>query len=343
MSWSMKTVSYRMAGSGSWKNLLSNPVEEKFYSAIYPNGVSLSGLGPDQLKLISLWKQADIVQVHEGNVLPVGPIMTDSDLVVLKHWFDDIKNAMTTEVKNHLKEYQKIASLMTDPALTQEFNNLLTIMICAHTLDSSIFSSLRQVIMGSYVDRGRAGDFFFWGYGFEKGPKRIFGFTSYGRYQGESVHVMRSHGLDREKLKSVLMQNGVLEWIHEKALESEGGKQPREDLSKKRITSLLQEIHILDAEDPPRLSIPAFQGPVMVQSGKLYQEISTAVTKRFMEKMDELSRLVTACSFSRCLSPDVLCMLFHLAYSYAADDLVKEGIIPDFPESAAGEWGVWIH
>jgi len=39
----------------------------------------------------------------------------------------------------------------------------------------------------------------------------------------------------------------------------------------------------------------------------------------------------------------VLCMLFHLSYSYAADTLVDRGVIEDFPKSAGGEWGVWIH
>jgi hypothetical protein len=58
--------------------------------------------------------------------------------------------------------------------------------------------------------------------------------------------------------------------------------------------------------------------------------------------MGQLRGLVSGCSFARCSLPDTLCMLFHLAYSYAADALVLEGVLPDFPERAGGEWGVWL-
>jgi hypothetical protein len=332
-----------MAGSGSWKNLLSNQDEEKFYGAIYPGGVSLSGLGPERLRLISKWKQADIVKIQDGRAVPAGPVMLDSDLEVLKHWFDDIKNVMTSEVKANLEAYGRIASSLANPAIPASIGNLLTIMICAHTLDSTIFSSLRRVIMGTYAPRGMAGDFFFWGYGFQNGPERIYGFTSYGRYSGESVHVIRSRGLNREKLKSVLLQNGVLEFIHQKAPGKGGGTRIEFDAGKQRLTDLLRGVYILDDQNPSRLCIPVFYGPAMNQAARLYQSVSEAVTQRFMDTLDTLSKLVGNCSFSGCLSSDVLCMLFHLAYSYAADDLVKEGVIPEFPESATGEWGVWIH
>lgn len=343
MSWSLDSVSYRMAGSGSWKNLLSNPGEEKFYGSIYPGGVLLSGLGPDQLHLISEWKQADMVRVVEGRAIPNGPIMLDSDLEVLKPWFDDMKNIMTARVKANLEAYRHRAASLANPATPGALDNLLTIMICAHTLDSTLFSSLRRIIMGTYVPRGRAGDFFFWGYGFQNGPQRIYGFTSYGRYAGPLVHVIRSHGLDREKLKSVLLQNGVLELIHQKLPGRVGASRKETDSRNQNLTNLLREAHILDDENPARLSIPVFYGPAMDQAARLYQSVSEAVTQRFMDTLDALSRGVANCSFSNCLSSDVLCMIFHLAYSYAADDLVQDGVIPEFPKTAGGEWGVWIH
>ena len=196
--------------------------------------------------------------------------------------------------------------------------------------------------MGSYVPRGSAGTFYFWGYGFAGGPKRIYGFSSYGGYRRQSVHVMRSHGLDRELLKSGLETPGVLHLLNERFEQTIRGKAEPVDVEKEKFARILADLHILNRADD-QLSIPVFYGEWMEKSAELYQTVSAGITHHFMETLEELGDLVSRCSFSRCLSADVLCMLFHLAYSYAADTLVETGIVPEFPAKAAGEWGVWIH
>jgi hypothetical protein len=81
----------------------------------------------------------------------------------------------------------------------------------------------------------------------------------------------------------------------------------------------------------------------MVPAVELFRTVSGLIMGRIIDRMDGLKELVNRCSFSQCSWSDILCMLFHLAYSYAADKLVEKGTIPDFPQSACGEWGVWIH
>jgi hypothetical protein len=36
-------------------------------------------------------------------------------------------------------------------------------------------------------------------------------------------------------------------------------------------------------------------------------------------------------------------MVFHIGYGRITEALVKENILPDFPQQADDAWGVWIH
>ena len=348
MSWSINSVSYRMAGSGSWQYLLADASQEKLYADIYPAGIEISKLDKAQKDIIAYWQEADILKIDEGQAVPMGPIMTDDDLAVLKDWFHDISKNMCGAVKTHLGDYHNLASKMAGNSKGPEFQNILTIMICAHTLDSMVFSRLRKTLMGTYVNRGAVGTFYFWGYGFSDGPKRIFGFTSYGGYGNAAVHVIRSHALDREKLKQVMQNKDVAMLLSDKyviPMLSGAASADTAQFSDKDKTLLkrLQEVRLVDGDAPNQLAIPVFQGDDMRKASELYRKTSNIITKHFMEKTDELGGLVKKCSFAQCPSADVLCMLFHLAYSYAADDLVADGVVAEFPESAGAEWGVWIH
>ena len=109
MAWSMNSVSFRMAGSGSWKTLLYDKSAELFYSGIYPSGVSLSELNPQRRDLITKWNDSHIVGIQDGKVRPTGPIMTDADLMVLKDWFVEISGSMCRSVSAHIGDYHQLA------------------------------------------------------------------------------------------------------------------------------------------------------------------------------------------------------------------------------------------
>ena len=348
MSWSIDSVSYRMSGSGSWQYLLTDAASEKFYAEIYPQGVPLSDLDPSQLELISFWQGAHIIKIEKGRAMPMGPIMTEADLAVLKSWFDNLAQTMCDAVKQQLSAYRDMAKQLAEKDDTDLLNNILTIMICAHTLDSMVFSHLRKTAMGSYVDRGSVGNFYFWGYAFSEGPRHIFGFTSYGGGHKAAVHVMRSRGLGRDRLKQVLRNRETTGFLHEKYISpilagvreiATKGFNEKENA----IVENLQAARVVAADDPGRLAIPVFMGDTMKAASALYLTSARLIARDFMNRMDELGGIVRQCTFSRCPSADVLCMLFHLAYSYAADTLVAEGIVPEFPDMATAEWGVWVH
>ena len=349
MSWSMSSVSYRMSGSGSWQNLLPDDSARLLYAEIYPLGKPLP-TGPGRpSKLLLSWQRAAIVKFENQKVVPLGPIMTDDDLDILKPWFHDISNIMCEAVQERLDEYRLLSSNLAvrESFPKQEIDNILTIQICALTLDSWMFSSLRQGMIGTYPPRGYAGNFFFWGYAFSSGPQRIFGFTTYAGLAGKQLHMIRSHGMDRRAIKAALSRwetwevlNYLLinrEIIDELVLTDSDTAVPQ-----KKILDSMQNVGLVRPEDPLHLSIPIFVGRDRELSSKVCLEVSKKIMVHWMAGMAELQGLFKLCSFAECSWPDVLCMLFHLAYAYAADKLVDQGIIPDFPKSAGGEWGVWI-
>ena len=348
MTWSMNAVSYRMSGAGSWQNLLANEALKQLYADIYPAGVRFPETDPKLVQVFQTWEQASIVRLENDKVIPLGPLMTDEDLDILKSWFEDISEVMCASVKERLAEYRSLASSLSRGSGASGAENIMTILIGAHTLDSWVFAALREELIGVYSPRGSAGDFFFWGYAFSKGPERIFGFTSYGGLGRRRIHVIRSHGLDRESLKSVLRQRENLIFLHSLfSINEPGGRRPWQmsfsQSEKEDVVAALRQAHLITPDDPPSLAIPFFADREMRRAAELYRKVSEKIMDRFKERMGELKSLVGECSFAQCTWSDVLCMLFHLSYSFAADKLVEDGTLAEFPQSAKGEWGVWIH
>jgi len=345
----MNDISFRMAGAGSWQNLLPDRSSQQLYASIYPEGISLSEVDSSHRPLLDDWERGKIIRSDGGKAVPTGPIITDSDLGVLDPWFRDVSDTMCAAVWDHLSEYRRLAERVAgeNPDSEQVIENIQTIQICAQTLDSWVFSDLRKKTMGTYSPRGSAGTFFFWGYAFADGAKRIFGFTTYGGSTGLRLHVLRSHGLDREDLKAALRQYGTMDLLQRLLLAGSPGNllrsgPPSYSTEEEVLLSSIRGVNIIGPGNPPRLVIPVFTREVVTAAVDLYERVTAGIVDRILARMADLKRLIGECSFSRCFWSDISCMLFHLAYSYAADTLVEKGTIPEFPLHAGGEWGVWI-
>jgi hypothetical protein len=349
MSWSLSSVSFRMSGSGSWQNLLPDEASRRLYAEIYPAGTSMPK-GPGQLQdLFPAWQRAAIVRCEKEKVIPTGPLMTDDDLAILKPWFLDMSHFMVQAVLDRLNDYQSLARRLADENYSAKgaIDNILTILICALTLDSWVFSLLRRYLFGTYPPRDFAGTFFFWGYAFAQGPRRIFGFTTYNGLEEGQLHMIRSHGLDRRAIKETLGQRSTWNYLDFLIFHQDRNgnlllQSKDYDRAPQKTTSVLQKVGLLTRDDPPRLAVPFFDQDLSGTIWGLCRKTAGRITDYFMSKREELHILRKRCSFAECSPPDVLCMLFHLAYAYAADQLVEKGVIPDFPISAGGEWGVWI-
>ncbi len=291
MGWSMTSVSFRMSGSGSWQNLLPDESSRRQYSEIYPMGAPLpTGPGP-LLRLFSVWEQAAIVRFENEKVIPLGPIMTDDDLTILKPWFQDISNFMGQAVLERLDDYRALARTLVGghSSAKQAVDNLLTILICALTLDSWVFTRLRREVIGTYPLRDFAGTFFFWGYAFAAGPQRIFGFTTYNGSDLKQLHVMRSHGLDRRNLKTVLNQRRTWDYLNRFFNEGQESKRTnqsdwRQSPSWKAVEDSLQKAGLLNLDHPPGLAIPLFAPQDQETISELCRETSKKITGHFMAR-----------------------------------------------------------
>ena len=349
MSWSMEAVSYRMSGSGNWQSLLPDEAARKLYAGIYPDGLPALQANEKLHYYLDPWQRAHIIRLDDQQVFPTGPIMTNGDLRILQDWFNDISGGMAQAVLDKLPEYEQAATELASPKSGRGYvDNILTILICALTLDSQVFFRLRKELMGTYPGRDFAGTFFFWGYGFSGGPLRIFGFTTYGRWRGLRIHVIRSRNLDREKIKTILRRADTFEFIQQLILEKTNSHLPisGENLYPSENHDIINDLKlagIAEGHDPPRLCIPVLSDQAMIAAAWLIQEVSEEITENFLSRIKKIDGLISQCSFRRCTRADIYCLLFHLAYSYAADKLVEKGAIPGFPSSAGGEWGVWVN
>ncbi len=339
----MDSVSYRMAGAGNWQIMLPDEETRRLYARLYPTA-SLRSVDSGLMSTIASWQEAGIAAVTASELTLLGPLMTDGDLSILEPWFDGRSAAMSQPVKEHLPDYREMAEHLGAGLTAREdmAGNLITILACAQALDMETFRILRRDLLGRHPSRGPAGNLFFWGYAFAGGPRRIFGVTTYGRAGTARVSVLRSHGLKRGPLPDLLRQRAALSLMAELC----GGSPVRESTvssETQALTRRLRDAGLLEADDPPRLAVPVLSDRDLEQGTRLNSHVAGAIADAFTAGLGELQELVPRCSFAACALPDILCMIFHLAYSYCADALVGTGMIPDFPREAGGEWGVWMH
>lgn len=342
MSWSMDSISFRMAGSGNWQNLLPDEEARSLYARIYPEGVFLRQVDGHLKDIIASWQKAGIATIVNRRLVPLGPIMTDHDIEILVPWFQDISACMCQAVSRCLADYRLLAESLCGgiAAPKHKVDNLVTILTCGEALDMWTFTKLRQELLGSHPVRGSAGRFFFWGYAFSNGPKSIFGVTTYGGIKKAQLSVIRSHGLDRGSMPALLRQESVLNYLVGLCRSDEAAFQTRHDVTETERS--LRRMGLLMPEEPPSLAIPVLSQRDMEKTAHLHSKVSADIASYFAAQMDKLQRAISQCSFAECSRRDVLTMMFHLAYSYAADALVLAGAIPEFPQQAGGEWGVWL-
>ena len=339
----MASVSYRMAGARTWQGVLPDEQARRLYSRLYP-AASLDSVDERFETTIASWLEAGIASLSGRRLIMLGPLMTDGDLNVLGSWFDRTSDSMSQAISEYLRDYRALAESLCGGAAAREHkvDNLMTILVCAQALDMETFRVLRREVMGRYPSRGPAGRFFFWGYACSGGPRRIFGVTTYGRAQTVRVSVLRSRGLKRGALPTLLRLEPALALLAAlcKGRSTGGMGTPGET---QEMVRRLRDVALLEPDDAPRPAVPVLGDRDLARASRLNDRVSQGIASAFTSELAGLYDIIPRCSFAACALPDILCMVFHLAYSYCADALVEAGMIPDFPQEAGGEWGVWIH
>jgi hypothetical protein len=102
-----------------------------------------------------------------------------------------------------------------------------------------------------------------------------------------------------------------------------------------------RSVRVLTADQPPQVSVPVFGPQVVAQLAPVCGGIARQIAG-WLRDDALLESLVEQCSFARCPRPEILCMLWHNSYYEATDRLIARGVLPAFPTSAEGQWGVWL-
>ena len=191
----MPKISFYMAGSGNWGKWFPDKNAYALYDRLYPKGLSLTELSqPDQAQ-IAEWQKPRFVEIKNGVVIPLVPIFTDADNHELAHWFTSVTQQATTIIAGQIDDYRDLAEDLSDGGQIPR-DYLLTILICAHTLDVGTLHRLQAGIMGEPPQRADSGSYFLWGETATRDLTNFFGVNSYGML-GFTFSLMWSPTIER--------------------------------------------------------------------------------------------------------------------------------------------------
>ncbi|KPK79843.1 MAG: hypothetical protein AMJ81_12715 [Phycisphaerae bacterium SM23_33] len=178
----MPKISFSMAGSGNWQRWFPDDAACALYERIYPGGAALDELAAEQRRRVQEWQAPGFVKIDRGNVSPLVPVFTDEDESELATWFSQVGQQAAAVVAGRIGEYRELAEALSGRGGVPS-DYLLTILLCAHTLDVGTLEELHKGILGSPPARAGGGHYFFWGrtarsdgtYGFGVNTNRLFG------------------------------------------------------------------------------------------------------------------------------------------------------------------------
>jgi DNA-binding MarR family transcriptional regulator len=357
-----------MAGTGDWKKCFPDPQAYSLYEHLYRHPRRVETLAKDlgipqkQVgQIVDKWLEAGFAKALEGGIVGQVPIFMDSDYEILAPWFDYVIKRTNEVINKEKGKYLSLAESISKRQRYESIDNILTILICAYTLDIGTLERLMRGIMGSQPKRGDSGHYFFWGRKTDKGPTYGFGVNTYDTGKEGKWLLSVIHGaIDRSPIWDFF---GELRNFFSKKygdflaqivkLLGELAEKPRsleellpiismdkEDL--KRVLEAPAGIRMISAKEPYNLKIPVFDEAISKEVKRICDRTSGRIAEKLERNLELLRALLKKCSFSHCPFGDVFCMVFHEGYGHATDKLIREGTIQAFPSKAAAEWGVWL-
>ena len=357
----MAELRFWMAGSNGWHKFFPGKQAYAIYEYMYqqPRTVediagNLKILEEEVKGIVSKWVEVGFAKRILDRILGQVPVITDPDYVTLNPWFQYVAECTNETTRSERGNYQDLAVEISAGQDQRSIDNVLSILICASTLDVGTLSRLEKGLMGEPPKRGEKSRDFFWGKKIEKRLGYLFGVNSYGSGKDERwcLSMIHSRVVDRTPLQSfyskfgdeisqVVKLLGALaenpRYLHElPAMVSWDSKRLRD------LIETLMEVRVIASKEPYRLLIPVFDQKTGPRAKEICERTSTVIAKKIEDNLDQLRELVEKCSFSHCPFGDIFCMIFHEGYDYAADELLNEGVIPPFPSKAGAEWGMWM-
>ena len=357
----MAGLRFLMAGSNGWHKFFPSKQSYAIYECVYQKPRTIAGIAGDlkipekEVKgIVDKWVEVGFAERIRDRILGQVPVITGPDYDALDPWFKYVAKCTNETIRCERRNYQALAEEISLGKDQRSIDNILSILICAGTLDVGTLNRLKRGPMGEPSKRGEKSRYFFWGKKTEKGPRYPFGVNSYG--SGEEgkwvLSMIHSKAVDRTPLWRLYSEiNGEMSQMVK--LLGALAEKPRDLLSLHGIVSFepdrlkdlvesLAKVRLATRKEPHSLLIPVFDEKISPKVNELCLRVSKAVAKKIEDNLDELKELVKQCSFHHCQFGDIFCMVFHEGYDYATDELLGEGTIPPFPPKATAEWGMWM-
>jgi hypothetical protein len=342
-------VQFFTTGSGDWRRVLPAGAVRELYGRIYPHGMRWEALPTSMLEACRAWVECDLARADGDRLTPMIPILTQSDRAILSPWLEALAGYTTATVCDELPALRRLAEQFSNRWNAAE--HLLTILIL-WSINMWVLRRLLAGPLGRHPAHGNTGRYFIWGEELGEGPTSITGIRAIRGTASYGLCLIVSRIVDRPGLKEAgrlyAEVNGVsaIDLLaklatHQVSIPSLAQQWGVEAMTIQRWLDEQRQVRVVTPDEPPQVRIPVF-GPQEVTQ---LAPICGGVARHIMEWLladTLLEPLLGRCSFGHCAHPAILCMLWHNSYYEATDRLIAQGVLPVFPPTAEGEWGVWL-
>jgi hypothetical protein len=115
---------------------------------IYSMGVPLDQLAKKERERVSAWEAAQVSKLDNGTIMALTPVFTEEDASELASWSAQLTEQSVAIVTRHIAEYRQLADGLAEGAQVPP-DYLITILLCAHTLDVGTLEQLHRKLLGT--------------------------------------------------------------------------------------------------------------------------------------------------------------------------------------------------
>jgi hypothetical protein len=337
--------------------------KNELYAAIYPScdlfDKPWEGImdKDEAQRLLAQWESTQVISRTTRKIYGLVPICTPQDALKLRLWYDNFSNVAAATVENHIGELHNLIGKAIQP---DEVDNVLGSVIICWTLGGRTgpLTNLAFSVGDGRAEREPGKRYACFGLAAERFSKRDMGCVCRGDddYRWLGIH----HGVDRSAFIKGMNRwgnyyghgnhifNTLIAIGDETVLLNElryaafGARVQKQEFDE-YLNDLLN-LHLV-AEDNGRyrLAFPVLYHSQMEPVTDIAESIAQEIVNQLPDLVEDLRDIAAQCSFADCRFNDVFQMVWFESLSCALDVIVESGILPNWPESALGEWGVWLY
>ncbi len=206
----MSGIRFSMAGSGNWRRWFPDDAACALYERIYPRGARLDELPADERRRVEGWQAPGFIAVRDGVAVPLVPVFTDSDRAELATWFTVATEQAVAVLRDRIGDYRRLADALSVGGRVPR-DPLLTLLLCAHTLDMGTLEELEKGALGRPPSRADSGEYFLWGTSVQGDPTCAFGVNSMHIGDGWLVSAIHSGSVRRAAPRAGVLAIPVLD------------------------------------------------------------------------------------------------------------------------------------